>query len=41
MGAANPTDLDTDTLFIHILFRQSASRLREGSREHEVSVVSI
>jgi len=41
MGAANPTDLDTYTLFIHILFRQSASRLGEGSREHEVSVVSI
>lgn len=41
MGAANPTDLDTYTLFIHILFRQSASRLGEGSREHGVSVVSI
>jgi hypothetical protein len=41
MGTANPADLDTNALIIHVFFRKPTSRLGECGGEHKVGMVSI
>lgn len=41
MRATNAADLDANIVLIHVLPSESTSFLREGGREHEISVVGI